>query len=639
MDFTKNVVLKENYTFIVADAAGMVSGGERGLYNRDTRFLSRYAWRFDRDTQVLLAHSARPDRFEVHHGVIEGPSQVVGIRRRITVAASEANDELEVTNTDLRAQSLTLTLAFDADFADLFEARGWYEGGHATAVQVTEDGVRITYRADDGMLQGVELAFSPAPACLSETEASFAFELQPHERRTLTVRVRLDNPLEIERPAVPYEAWRAAFAPDTLGAALDPFHRRVLDRAVEDLRALLLFTEDGPVPAAGIPWFVTAFGRDSLLTASMLLPHAPDVARGTLRYLAARQGRERNAVRAEAPGKILHEVRSGALARTGRVPFGRYFGTIDATPLFLVLLHQTWRATGDDALLRELRPNWEAAFQWMQTDGDPDRRRLPGVRRRGARGGAHGAVLEGLARRPQPRRRHPRRGRHRGERGAGLCLRRLPRRRGVLPGARGERSRPRAGATRRARCSEASTRPSGSDGLGSYALALDGDKRPLAVLASDAGQLLWTGIVPEDVAPTLVRTLFSEALFSGWGIRTLGTGEVRYNPVSYHNGSVWPHDTALIAGGLARYGFLAEASAPAGCPVRPRGRPGGPAPARAGGRLRARRCAARDLPGGVQAAGVVRCGARVRGGDRGGAVRVRGPGSRSRTGPRRTAAA
>ena len=558
MDFTKNVVLKENYTFIVADAAGMVSGGERGLYNRDTRFLSRYAWRFDRDTQVLLAHSARPDRFEVHHGVIEGPSQVVGIRRRITVAASEANDELEVTNTDLRAQSLTLTLAFDADFADLFEARGWYEGGHATAVQVTEDGVRITYRADDGMLQGVELAFSPAPACLSETEATFAFELQPHERRTLTVRVRLDNPLEIERPAVPYEAWRAAFAPDTLGAALDPFHRRVLDRAVEDLRALLLFTEDGPVPAAGIPWFVTAFGRDSLLTASMLLPHAPDVARGTLRYLAARQGRERNAVRAEAPGKILHEVRSGALARTGRVPFGRYFGTIDATPLFLVLLHQTWRATGDDALVRELRPNWEAALQWMQTDGDPDRD--------GFLEFAGAAPGEGLTVQSW-KDSHDALSHADGTLAAGaIAVSEVQgyafaayRAAAEFYQALGEseaaaRWRDTAGSLQR-RFHEAFWQ----DGLDSYALALDGDKRPLAVLASDAGQLLWTGIVPDDVAPTLVRTLFSEALFSGWGIRTLGTGEVRYNPVSYHNGSVWPHDTALIAGGLARYGFLAEA--------------------------------------------------------------------------------
>jgi len=557
MDFTKNVVLKENYTFVVADAAGMVSGGEHGLYNRDTRFLSRYDWRFHRDTQVLLAHSARPDRFEVHHGVIEGPSQVVGIRRRFTVSAAGARDELEVTNTDLRAQPLTLRLSFGADFADLFEARGWYEGGHATATRVSRDGVRVTHQADDGVRQAVELAFAPAPTCLSETEATFDFELQPRERRTLSVRVSLDNPLEIERPAVPYEAWRASFAPPTLGAARDPFQRRILERAVEDLRALLLFTEDGPVPAAGIPWFVTAFGRDSLLTASMLLPRAPEVARGTLRYLAARQGRERNPARAEAPGKILHEVRSGALARTGRVPFGRYFGTIDATPLFLVLLHQTWCATGDDALVRELRPNWEAALQWMQADGDPDGDGF--LEFAGAAPGegltvqswkdshdalshadgtlASGAIavseVQGYA--------------YAAYRAAAEFYRALGE---DEPAARWSD----AAASLQRRFHEAFWQ----DGLASYALALDGDKRPLAVLASDAGQLLWTGIVPEDVAPTLVRTLFSEALFSGWGIRTLGTGEVRYNPVSYHNGSVWPHDTALIAGGLARYGFLAE---------------------------------------------------------------------------------
>ncbi len=559
MDFSKNLVLKENYTFVVADGAGMVTGGERGLYNRDTRFLSRYAWTFDRPTQVLLAHTARPDRFEVHHGVIEGPSQAVGIHRRLSVTATELRDVVEVTNTDVSPQSLTLTLAFAADFADLFEARGWFEATHATTVRLGDDEVQVAYRAADGLEQAVRVRFSRPPTRLGDGEASFELRLEPHAGFDLTVAVGIDNPLESARPGIGYDAWRAAFPAAAPGRELATPHGRVLARAIEDLRALLLFTEDGPVPAAGIPWFVTPFGRDSLITASMLLPHAPEVARGTLRYLAARQGTTRDAYRAEAPGKILHEVRAGELARTGAIPFSRYFGTIDATPLFVVLLHQTYRAGGDEELLRELRPNWEAALRWMKTDGDPD-----GDGFLEFAGAAPGEGLTVQSWKDS----HDALSHADGTLATGAIA--VSEVQGYAFAAYGAAAEfydalgePEAAGRWRGEAEALQKRFQEAfwlEELQTYALALDGDKRPLAVLASDAGHLLWSGIVPRHVAPALVRTLFSEELFSGWGIRTLGAGEARYNPVSYHNGSVWPHDTAIIAGGLARYGFLAEAA-------------------------------------------------------------------------------
>ena len=559
MNFTKNLVLKENFTFVVADADGMVSGGEHGLYNRDTRFLSRYAWGFDRAAQVLLAHSARPDSFEAHHAVIEGPSQILGVHRSLRISATRLADELEVTNTSLEPQALTLTLRFAVDFADLFEARGWHEGHHPVTVEVEDDAVTVAHRAGDGVRQGVRVNVTgPAPR-LTEDAAVFAVRLEPHERRTLSVIVDIDNPLETARPGIPYATWRAALPPGARNLGCDPLRTRVLERAVEDLRALLLFTDEGPVPAAGIPWFVTVFGRDALITAAMLLPHYPEVACGTLRYLAARQGRVRDSFRAEAPGKILHEVRSGELARTGAIPFGRYYGTIDATPLFVMLLHETYRATGDRELVRELRPHWEAALSWMKEDGDPDGDGF--LEFAGAAPGegltvqswkdssdalshadgtlATGAIavceVQGYA--------------YAAYRSAAEFCDVLG---AVAEAARWRRE---ADALRR-RFHEAFW----LERLGTYALALDGDKRPLAVLASDAGQLLWTGIVTPEAAPALVETLFSDALFSGWGFRTLGAGEVRYNPVSYHNGSVWPHDTAIIAGGLARHGFTSEAA-------------------------------------------------------------------------------
>ncbi len=554
MDFSKNLVLKENYTFLVADGDGMIASGERGLYNRDTRFLKRYLWRFGQPTQTLLAHTPRPDRFEAHYAVIDGPSQRLGVRRTLELSATRMTDLLLVENTSLEEQRLDLTLEIESDFADLFEARGWYKNEREIAASFAGNSARLDYEAQDGLKQSLVLHFSQEPERAEGNAVGFAFRLAPQTSLSITVRAELHNPLETDLPGVPYETWMAACKP----RLPDARHQRVLERAAEDLRALLLFTKDGPMPAAGIPWFVTAFGRDSLLSAYMMLPHYPEVAQGTLRYLAARQGKKHDPFHAEAPGKILHEVRYGELSRLGKIPFGTYYGTVDATPLFIRLLHETWRATEDDGLVLELKPNWEAALNWMETDGDPDKDgflEFAGAKSKGlsvqswkdshdslshwdgrlAQGAIAVSEVQGYAY------------------AAYLAAAAFYEMLGEAEEA----------ARRQARAQELKERFHEAfwlEPLQTYALALDGDKRPLEVLSSDAGQLLWTGIVLEDTAPKLVKTLFSDALFSGWGIRTLGANEARYNPVSYHNGSVWPHDTALIAGGLARYGFLEEAA-------------------------------------------------------------------------------
>ncbi len=601
--FGRNLVLKENYTFLVANEAAAVRGGEHGLYSRDTRYLSRYAWSVgwpatgeDREAQLLLEHSPRPDCCRQHVAVMAGPTQVVAIARRLDIATAAMQDTVTLTNTSLTRQTVTMTLAFETDFADLFQARGWHEqpvrfqGGVVTRSPDAAT-VRFDHVASDGLEQGLTLTFTPAPDEVSVSAATYTLDLRPGESAELTVGARIRDPLEtvaagVDGPeaglpeadppeatrqatrrhranppgtsphVISYESWLESFRPLLEGGP----HAAVLRRAALDLRALLLFTEHGPIAAAGIPWFVTAFGRDSILTALMLLDHRPDVARGTLRYLASLQGREYDAARSEAPGKILHEVRQGELARTGKVPFGRYYGSIDATPLFMVLLHETYRRDGDLGLLRELRPNLDAALGWLATDADPDGDGF--VEFAGAQGGAglsvqswkdshdalshadgtlaKGAVavaeVQGYA--------------YAALLAAAGCLTEL--------GETVEAARlARRADELKARFHDAFWLPR----LGTYALALDFDKRPLEVLSSDAGQLLWTGIVPDACAPTLAATLMSDRLFSGWGIRTLGTGEVRYNPLSYHNGSVWPHDTALIASGLRRYGFTEQAAA------------------------------------------------------------------------------
>ena len=555
MDLSKNVVLKENYTFLVADEGGQLQGGEHGLYNRDTRFLSRYVWAFGEGTQALVVYTPRPDGLAAHYAQIEGPSQVIGIKRKLSVGADGFRDLLTLENTSLESRSVTLNLTVASDFADMFEARGWQKLERTPpTLQADGSGYALRYRAQDGLEMATRLEPSQKADLEKDGLLSFSVTLEPGEAHTLSVTVTLETPYP-DVAGTSYDAWLEGFVP--LQRTLTEDHRAVLEQAQHDLRALLLFTEHGPYIAAGIPWYVAAFGRDALLAAAMLLPHHPEVVEGVLRFLAAHQGKEYNTFRAEAPGKIMHELRYGELTRSGKVPFGPYYGTVDATALFVMVLHAHFRATGDSTLVRELRPNWEAALYWMTHDADADGDgflEFTGVseseglsvqswkdsfdsmsHRDGhlATGAVAGSEVQAYAYAAY---------------GAAADFY------DVL-GGDAEAWRERAASLKTA-FHDAFWLPD----LQTYAMALDDDKTPLAVQNSNAGQLLWTGIVPDEVASQLAQTLFAEANWSGWGIRTLGTGEVRYNPVSYHNGSVWPHDTALAAGGLARYGFGEEAA-------------------------------------------------------------------------------
>ena len=555
MDLSKDVVLKENYTFLVADAAGQITGGEHGLYNRDTRFLDRYCWSLGEDIQALLVYSPRPDTLNVHYALIEGPSQVLGVQRQLEVRADGIKDILELQNTGFEPQDVTLKLTVAGDFADMFEARGW-DKLERMPVKLQKEGetFALRYEAQDGAKVGAVLGPSQSPDEMQEDALVFKLTLAPKAAHTLSVAVTLQT-LGEDYPGMGYEGWLEGFP---AAESLSQRHQEVLTQAQQDLRALLLFTKHGPYLAAGIPWYVAAFGRDALLAASMLLPHHPEVAEGVLRYLAAYQGKKYDAVTAEAPGKIMHELRFGELTRLGDTPFGPYYGTVDATALFVMLLRQLYGQTDDLTLVRELRPHWEAALTWMTeiADGDGDGfLEFSGAGEKGlavqtwkdswdslshrdgrlAEGAIAGSEVQGYA--------------YAAYRAAADFY-----------GALGQSGEAQSWRERAEGLKTLFHERFWLDELQTYALALDGDKCPLEVQNSNAGQLLWTGIVPDNIAPKLVKTLFSDANWSGWGVRTLGKGEVRYNPVSYHNGSVWPHDTSLIAGGLARYGFRDEAA-------------------------------------------------------------------------------
>jgi len=323
------------------------------------------------------------------------------------------------------------------------------------------------------------------------------------------------------------------------------------------LLLLLTETEHGLYPYAGVPWFSTVFGRDGLITALQTLWFYPDVARGVLANLAARQATSEDPVRESEPGKILHEERPGEMANTGEIPFGSYYGTIDATPLFVVLAGRYYQRTGDVEFLRNLWPALEAALRWIDEYGDIDGDGFVEYRRKNEKGilqqgwkDSNDSVFYDDGTLVEPP--------------VALCeVQGYVYEAKTLAAEIAEvLDQPEKSADLREQAADLRRKFHQSfwlEDLGTYAIALDGQKRPCRVRTSNAGHCLYSGIASDEHARRITQQLLSPAYFSGWGIRTLATDEPRYNPMAYHNGSVWPHDNSLIAAGMARYGFKEEA--------------------------------------------------------------------------------
>jgi glycogen debranching enzyme len=571
--------LKHGDTFALFDHYGDLAsrrGNTLGLYHQDTRYLSRLKLTVEQRSPLLLCSTVRTNNAVLDVDLTnpdfkQGDTlllakDTVHFTRTKFVWNGGCYETVTFRNFGEVALQLRVDFDYDADFADLFEVRGFKRRsrGRISASVRSPDSTRFNYAGLDGVARVTDVHFSPVPRELSARHATFLVDLEPKHHRSLVMSVHCSNGDTLGQRNV-FRAMRAARtelrAATRRAAAVqtsDSLINEVLCRSMADISMLVTDTEQGPYPYAGVPWFSTAFGRDGIITAWQMLWLYPSLARGVLRFLAATQAVAEEPARDAEPGKILHEMRKGELANLGEVPFGRYYGSIDSTPLFVALAGQYWQHTGDQATIDAIWPNILAALQWMDVYGDSDRdgfleyrrRRDSGLLNQGWKDSGDavfhqdGSLAEGPI---------------------ALCevqayayLARTMAAR--MANNRGEPALAGRLADQASALRQKFEAQFWDDELGMYVLALDGDKRPCRVRTSNAAQVLFTGIAAPERAARMAELLCASEFFTGWGVRTVSEREQRFNPTSYHNGSVWPHDNSLIALGLSRYGHSAAAA-------------------------------------------------------------------------------
>jgi glycogen debranching enzyme len=577
-DIREVQVIKDDRTFFLSDRYGDVperNTAALGLYHMDTRFLSGLELTVN-DVKPLLLHSSTERNYsqivELAYPFVEVDQEGYDRKENVSIQRTRVLsgplfERLRIRNFGTRPRRLRIRLEFAADFLDIFEVRGLVRRrrGQAQRPTVDRNAVVLGYRGLDGEVRTTTLRFSPAPDSLEDHRAVFEVDSEPGRDVEIALEVvpeaggatpeRRSMGDAEDRLSREYTSWRKRCTRfKTSNIQLSNF----LDRAILDLRMLISRDEEGDEYLdAGVPWYSALFGRDALITAYQALGVNSELAWGTLRGLAARQGKQEEDWREEEPGKILHEVRVGELARAGEIPQTPYFGTVDATPLWLSVLHGAYRWTGDLDAVRELWPNVLAALEWIDRYGDRDGDGYVEYRRRSPRGldnqgwkDSRGAMVwpDGTEVEPPIALVEAQGYVYQAKRNVARVARDL-----------GEDDLADRLDKEAQELKERFNRDFWMEKEGFFGLCLDGNKRLVPTITSNPGHCLWSRIVDEDKAPRVVRRLVSSALSSGWGIRTLAQKQAAYDPIGYHTGSVWPHDNALIAHGMKRYGFDREA--------------------------------------------------------------------------------
>jgi glycogen debranching enzyme len=568
----RSAVLKCGDTFAVFDRTGDIGGpDEHGLYHDGTRHLSMLTLSVGHDLPLLLssrtsssnelfgADLTNPDVLE--GDVITLHRDLVHIFRSRFLTEGHAYERIRLVNYSQQRVSLEVSIQLAADFVDIFEVRGTRRARRGTQLptRVEATTVELAYHGLDDLVRRTRVTFDPAPVGLTESSATYTIALDPHESTVAEITVMCaatvgpaDPPFDAAFALVEQRSRRLQSEYARVSTSNQQFNGWI-NQSLADVRLMTSDTHYGPYPYAGVPWFSTAFGRDGIITALEMLWVNPRLARGVLQFLAATQAETISVEQDAEPGKILHETRGGEMAALGEVPFGRYYGSVDATPLFVILAYEYYRRTADLGFITSIWSNIERALGWMHDYGDVDRdgfleyqRRTPnGLVQQGWKDSQDSVFHDdGMLAEPPIALCEVQGYAFAAWKGASALARAL-----------GNTEQSDTFSARASAVRERFESAFWIEEIGTYALALDGAKRPCIIRTSNPGHCLFTGIADPARARRVVESLMGPDLYSGWGIRTVGTREARYNPMAYHNGSVWPHDNALAAAGLGKYGF------------------------------------------------------------------------------------
>ncbi len=570
----RRMILKDDDLFGLFDRYGDIipyGNNDTGLYYGGVRHLSSYELRIegrrllflsanvDEDNIVLNVDLTNPDRYVKEKLVLN--KDAVHVMRSRVFLKDTCYEMLSLRNFSSVEARFDIELAVEADFRDIFEIRGIKRKarGQVLPPNRRSNGLDLSYQGLDRIKRVTSVTTMRRPDSVQDDGIGFQIALEPAGREDIYIAIdcssELHGGIAVSFSEAVTERRHKIDVLERSSAGMLSSNERFNDstkRSLSDINMMLTETDGNLYPYGGIPWYCTPFGRDGLITALECLWIKPQVAKGVLAYLARTQAHELDPAKAAEPGKILHEARQGEMAALNEIPFGLYYGSVDSTPLFLMLAGAYWKRTGDDDLIRELWPAIKRSIGWLEQYGDPDgdgyleyTPHREGLRNQGWKDSqdsvfhADGMLAEGSI---------------------ALCEVQgysyaAKKRTAAIAKFMGEEELASRLLTEAQRLREQFNRDFWDDELGCFVLALDGQKKPCRVMASNAGHALFSGIAEPQKALQVVRLLTSARMFSGWGVRTLAEGEVRYNPMSYHNGSVWPHDNAMIAWGISFYGL------------------------------------------------------------------------------------
>jgi glycogen debranching enzyme/glycosyltransferase involved in cell wall biosynthesis len=576
-------VLNHGHTFGIFDRWGDIQPvGKRihGIYNNDTRFINRLELRLNhyrplllssnmkRENEILSVDLTNPEVICEKNGIIHHGNIHIG--RNQFVWEDVYQERIEVSNFSPLKKDLLLTMRFEGDFSDIFEIRGLKRDKRGRHLGYNFNGSRefsIGYEGLDDVVRSAEISFSTDFEVIDEKKGliGFRMDLDPqridfidysihfYENGKIKSKRDFDAIRQLISPQL--ERNRSYFA--SITSSNEEFDHWI-NRSLSDLISLMADTPRGVYPFAGVPWYNTAFGRDGIITAFETLWIAPGLARDVLLYLADCQAETEDPYSDAEPGKILHETRGGEMVALREVPFRQYYGTVDATPLFVMLAGEYFDRTADMELISSIWPNILKAINWIDMYGDIDKDGFVEYQHKSVNGLAnqgwkdsHDSIFHKNGEFAKPP--------------VALCevqgyVYAAKMHAASIARSLGHPEKEKKWQMEAAELKVNFNKKFWDREMNCYAMALDGDKKPCKVVSSNAGQTLFTGIADKDKAAKIVRRMLSPDMFSGWGIRTLSTREARYNPMSYHNGSVWPHDVALIAKGMAEYGFQRQAA-------------------------------------------------------------------------------